>query len=125
MSSKILGETHIKSMCKILIKKKFNWVPGTEIISNDHNVIKSFNNKLYMAVQKENINGYFYSRSYWDSRDKSIIITDSYWTNTDGWKKWLQSKKRHEILEQYKQYFAVDTTYNHLLDREPFDVPLL
>ena len=117
--------TDVKNMCKILIKKQFNWAPGTEIILNDRHIIKSLNKDLYKAVQKEDRNGYFYSQSYWDSNDKSIIITDSYWTNTEGWQNWLKSKERLDILENYKQYFAVDTTYNHLLEREPFDIPLL
>ena len=115
----------IKHMCKILIKKTFTWAPGTEIILNDRHIIKSLNKELYDAVQKEGNNGYFYSQSYWDSNDKSLVFTDSYWTDRNGLEKWLNSQKRQSILENYRKYFNVDTTYNHLLEREPFDMPLL
>lgn len=115
----------IKHMCKILIKKQFIWIPGTEMILNDRNIIKSLNADLHDAVQEENVNGYFYSQSYWDSNDTSIIFTDSYWTDKHGWKNWLNSKKRYDILEKYKSYFNINTTYNHLLEREPYDIPLL
>jgi hypothetical protein len=115
----------IKHMCKIFIKKTFIWAPGTDIILNDRNIIKSLNKDLYKAVQKEGINGYVYSQSYWDSNDKSIVFTDSYWTDRNGWEKWMKSQKRQSILENYRKYFNVDTTYNYLLEREPFDMPLL
>lgn len=117
--------TSLQNMCKILIKKKFTWVPGTERIINDSCIIKALNKDLYKAVQKEKHNGYFYSQSYWDCYNKSIIFTDSYWTNEQGLKQWLHSNERNKILENYSKFFVVDTTYNYLLEREPFDVPLL
>ena len=115
----------MSNLCKIFIRKKIKWIPEAQIITNDQYIFQSLNKELYDAVSEESKNGYFYSQSYWDRYDKTLLFTDSYWTDIDGCKRWLESNKRKNIIDKYKNYFIVDTTYNILLEKSPEDIPLL
>lgn len=115
----------LQKMCKIFIKKKIKWSPSASAIANDFNILHSLNKDLYEAVQNEGPNGYFYSQSYWDYDDSSLLFTDSYWTDKDGWEHWLNSKQRNDILDKYRDYFQVDTSYNVLLEKKRYEIPLL
>ena len=120
-----ISKAPLKKMCKIFIRKQFKWTPEAHLIINDHSVIHSINRELYDAVQKEEPKGYFYSQSYWDRYDKSLLFTESYWTSASGWTNWLASPQRRTIMDKYKDYFIVDTKYNILLEKQPYEVPLL
>ena len=74
---------------------------------------------------KYDTTNYFYSQSYWDRFDKTLLFTDSYWSDYISCENWLKSKKRKDILESYGEYFKVETTYNVLLDKMAEDVFLL
>ena len=75
------------------------------------------NRDLYNAVNNYNKKDYFYSQSYWDRFDKTLLFTDSYWNDYTSCTKWLNSKTRQDIIDKYSDYFKVKTTYNILIDK--------
>ncbi len=119
----IAKNTH--NLCKIFIRKKITLLPNAFVITNSNQLFKQLNNDLYNAVNKYDTANYFYSQSYWDRFDKTLLFTDSYWTDYISCENWLKSKKRKDILESYGEYFKIETTYNVLLDKMAEDIPLL
>jgi hypothetical protein len=113
------------NLCKIFIRKKITVLPNAFVINNRNELFKQLNNDLYNAVNKYDKTNYFYSQSYWDRFDKTLLFTDSYWTDYICCENWLKSKKRNDILKSYGEYFKVETTYNILLDKMAEDVFLL
>jgi hypothetical protein len=116
---------NINHLCKILIKKRIILQPKASIICNDIELFKQLNKDLYEAVRNYNKQDYFYSQSYWDRFDKTLLFTDSYWTDHQSCTAWLNSEKRKNILEEYSDYFKVETSYNILVDKLANDTPLL
>jgi len=124
MSKKTIA-SNIEGMCKIFIKKKLILQPRVSIIANSNELFKQLNRDLYSAVRNHNKMDYFYSQSYWDRYDKTLLFTDSYWLDYRSCSIWLNSKTRQDIIDKYSEYFKVETTYNILIDRMAEDVPLL
>ena len=114
-----------KNLCKIFIKKQIILNPRGLIIANSDEIFKQLNRDLYNAVNSYNKTDYFYSQSYWDRFDKTLLFTDSYWTDHQSCTAWLNSEKRKNILEEYSDYFKVETSYNILVDKLANDTPLL
>jgi hypothetical protein len=117
--------SHIECLCKIFIKKKLILLPSVSIIANSNDLFKQLNRELYTAVRDNNKTDYFYSQSYWDRYDKTLLFTDSYWLDHQSCSNWLKSKTRKDILDKYSEYFKVETTYNILIDKMAEDIPLL
>lgn len=115
----------VKHLCKILIKKRIILNPKALIISNNIELFKQLNKDLYEGVRNYNKQEYFYSQSYWDRFDKTLLFTDSYWTDHQSCTAWLNSEKRQSILEDYSEYFKVETSYNILVEKIADDIPLL
>lgn len=124
MSKKTIG-SNIECLCKIFIKKKIILQPRVSIIANSNELFKQLNRDLYSAVRNYNKDDYFFSQSYWDRYDKTLLFTDSYWLDHTSCSKWLNSKTRKDIIDKYNPYFEVETSYNILIDRMAEDVPLL
>ena len=99
--------------------------PNSSVIANSNDLFKQLNRDLYSAVRNYNKNDYFFSQSYWDRYDKTLLFTDSYWLDHTSCSKWLNSKTRQDIIDKYNLYFEVETSYNILIDRMAEDVPLL
>ena len=114
-----------KNLCKIFIKKQIILNSHGSVISNSDELFKQLNRDLYNAVNNYNKKDYFYSQSYWDRYDKTLLFTDSYWNDYTSCTKWLNSKTRQDIIDKYSDYFKVKTTYNILIDKMANDVPLL
>lgn len=117
--------SQMKHLCKIFIRKKIILQPSAFVITNSNDLFKQLNRELYDAVRNYNETDYFYSQSYWDRYDKTLLFTDSYWLDDNSCKKWLDSKTRKDILEKYSEYFKVETSYNVLIEKMSEDVPLL
>ena len=113
------------SLSKIFIRKRITMKPNISIIANSNELFKQLNRDLYSAVRNYNKNDYFFSQSYWDRYDKTLLFTDSYWLDSNSCSKWLNSKTRKDIIDKYSPYFEVETSYNILIDRMAEDVPLL
>ena len=114
-----------RTLCKIFIRKKIILQPSASVITNSDELFKQLNRELYDAVRNYNKTDYFYSQSYWDRFDKTLLFTDSYWMDHDSCAKWLNSETRQKIIERYNEYFKVETTYNILIDKMANDIPLL
>ena len=112
-------------LCKIFIRKKITLLPNAYILTNSNELFKQLNNDLYNAVSKYDTEHYVYSQSYWDKFDKTLLFTDSYWSDYVCCEKWLNSKKRKDILKSYDEYLKIETTYNILTDKMGNDIPLL
>ena len=123
MNKKLMG--NVNNLCKIFIKKRIKMKPNMSIISNSNELFKQLNRDLYSAVRNYNKEDYFFSQSYWDRYDKTLLFTDSYWLDHTSCSKWLNSKTRQDIIDKYNPYFEVETSYNILIDRMAEDVPLL
>ncbi len=117
--------TPTKQLCKIFIRKKVILQPSAFSILNSNDLFRQLNRELYDAVNKYNKDQYFYSQSYWDRFDKTLLFTDSYWLDYNSCKCWLNSKTRKEIIDRYSDFFKVETSYNILIDKQPEDIPLL
>lgn len=115
-------------ICKIFIQKKIKWTKNGlnnyPIYSCGADLIHSLNVDLYETVSKK-ADGYFYSQSYWDRNDDSLLLTESYWENTVYWEKWLASEERKEIIKKYEPFIDVNTSYHVLIKKKPFEIPLL
>jgi hypothetical protein len=94
-------------------------------MANSSDIFKQLNKDLYTAVNNYNEKDYFYSQSYWDRFDQTLLFTDSYWVDHQSCTNWLNSKIRNDIIDKYTEYFKVETTYNILIDKMANDVPLL
>lgn len=123
MNKKLIG--NVNNLCKIFIKKRITMKPNTSIIANSNELFKQLNRDLYSAVRNYNKDDYFFSQSYWDRYDKTLLFTDSYWLDHTSCSKWLNSKTRQDIIDKYNPYFEVETSYNILIDRMAEDIPLL
>ena len=123
MNKKIISNAN--SLCKIFIRKRITMNPNSLVIANSNDLFKQLNRDLYSAVRNYNKNDYFFSQSYWDRYDKTLLFTDSYWLDHTSCSKWLNSKTRQDIIDKYNPYFEVETSYNILIDRMAEDVPLL
>ena len=123
MNKKLIG--NMNNLCKIFIRKRITMKPPVYLISNSNELFKQLNRELYSAVRNYNKEDYFFSQSYWDRYDKTLLFTDSYWLDHTSCSKWLNSKTRQEIIDKYSQYFDVETSYNILIDKMADDVPLL
>ena len=123
MNKKLIGNAN--SLCKIFIRKRITMKPRSSVISNSNDLFKQLNRDLYSAVRNYNKDDYFFSQSYWDRYDKTLLFTDSYWLDHTSCSKWLNSKTRQDIIDKYNTYFEVETSYNILIDRMAEDVPLL
>jgi hypothetical protein len=124
MSKKLIS-SNVNNLCKIFIRKRITMKPPVYLISNSNELFKQLNRELYSAVRNYNKEDYFFSQSYWDRHDKTLLFTDSYWLDHTSCSKWLNSKTRQEIIDKYSQYFDVETSYNILIDKMADDVPLL
>ena len=124
MSKKTIA-SNIECLCKIFIKKKLILQPRVAILENSNDLFKQLNRDLYSAVRNHNKIDYFYSQSYWDRYDKTLLFTDSYWLDYRSCSSWLNSKTRQDIIDKYSEYFKVETTYNILIDKIAEDIPLL
>ena len=124
MSKKLIS-SNVNNLCKIFIRKRITMKPPVYLISNSNELFKQLNRELYSAVRNYNKEDYFFSQSYWDRYDKTLLFTDSYWLDHTSCSKWLNSKTRQEIIDKYSQYFDVETSYNILIDKMADDVPLL
>ena len=113
------------SLSKIFIRKRITMKPNISIIANSNELFKQLNRDLYSAVRNYNKDDYFFSQSYWDRYDKTLLFTDSYWLDHTSCSKWLNSKTRQDIIDKYNPYFEVETSYNILIDRMAEDIPLL
>ena len=114
-----------KHLCKIFIRKKLILQPSAFVITNSTDLFKQLNRELYNAVNDYNKDDYFYSQSYWDRSDKTLLFTDSYWADHKSCENWLNSNTRKQILDKYSEYFKVETSYNVLIDKIVEDIPLL
>ena len=114
-----------QNLCKIFISKKITLLPNAYILTNCDDLCRQLNNDLYNAVNKYDTKNYVYSQSYWDQFDKTLVFTDSYWSDYACCEKWLNSKKRKDILKSYDEYLKIDTSYNILTDKQNNDIPLL
>ena len=114
-----------KNLCKIFIKKQIILNSRGPVISNSDEMFKQLNRDLYNAVNNYNKTDYFYSQSYWDRFDRTLLFTDSYWNDYTSCTKWLNSKTRQDVIDKYSNYFKVKTTYNILIDKMANDVPFL
>lgn len=123
MNKKLIGNAN--SLCKIFIRKRITMKPHSSVIANSNDLFKQLNRDLYSAVRNYNKDDYFFSQSYWDRYDKTLLFTDSYWLDHTSCSKWLNSKTRQDIIDKYNTYFEVETSYNILIDRMAEDVPLL
>lgn len=123
MNKKLIGNAN--SLCKIFIRKRITMKPRSSIISNSNDLFKQLNRDLYSAVRNYNKDDYFFSQSYWDRYDKTLLFTDSYWLDHTSCSKWLNSKTRQDIIDKYNPYFEVETSYNILIDKMAEDIPLL
>lgn len=123
MNKKLIGD--MNNLCKIFIRKRIKMKPHMSVISNGNELFKQLNRDLYSAVRNYNKDDYFFSQSYWDRYDKTLLFTDSYWLDHTSCSKWLNSKTRKDIIDKYNQYFEVETSYNILIDKMSEDVPLL
>ena len=85
---------------KIFIKKQFNTqLPNTTLYwLNNKDMIYSLNEDLYESVRNK-AKGYYYSQSYWDKCDNSVLFTDSYWENSEDWTQWLKSEERQQAIK--------------------------
>jgi hypothetical protein len=124
MSKKTIA-SNIECLCKIFIKKKLILQPRVAILENSNDLFNQLNRDLYSAVRNHNKIDYFYSQSYWDRYDKTLLFTDSYWLDYRSCSSWLNSKTRQDIIDKYSEYFKVETTYNILIDKMAEDIPLL
>jgi hypothetical protein len=123
MNKKLIGNAN--SLCKIFIRKRITMKPRSSVISNSNDLFKQLNRDLYSAVRNYNKDDYFFSQSYWDRYDKTLLFTDSYWLDHTSCSKWLNSKTRQDIIDKYNPYFEVETSYNILIDKMAEDIPLL
>jgi hypothetical protein len=123
MNKILIGNAN--SLCKIFIRKRITMKPCSSVISNSNNMFKQLNRDLYSAVRNYNKDDYFFSQSYWDRYDKTLLFTDSYWLDHTSCSKWLNSKTRQDIIDKYNPYFEVETSYNILIDKMAEDIPLL
>lgn len=123
MNKKLIGNAN--SLCKIFIRKRITMKPCSSVISNSNDLFKQLNRDLYSAVRNYNKDDYFFSQSYWDRYDKTLLFTDSYWLDHTSCSKWLNSKTRQDIIDKYNPYFEVETSYNILIDKMAEDIPLL
>jgi len=124
MSKKLIG-SNVNNLCKIFIKKRITMKAAVYIIANSNDLFKQLNRDLYSAVRTYNQEDYFFSQSYWDRYDKTLLFTDSYWLDHMSCSEWLNSKTRQDIIDKYSHYFDVETSYNILIDKMADDVPLL
>ncbi len=124
MSKPLIGSS-MNNLCKIFIKKKITLKPAVLVIANSTDLFKQLNRDLYTAVRHHNKDDYFFSQSYWDRYDKTLLFTDSYWLDHKSCSNWLNSKTRQDIINKYSQYFDVETSYNILIDKMAEDIPLL
>ena len=117
-----------EKLYKVFIQKRIKWtnfgINNYPIYSCGSDLIHSLNAELYDAVHKK-ADGYYYSQSYWDKNDDSLIFTDSYWENPKYLEDWLNSKERKDVLKKYEQFIDIDTSYHILITQRPFDIPLL
>jgi len=123
MNKKLIGNAN--SLCKIFIRKRITMKSRSSVISNSNDLFKQLNRDLYSAVRNYNKDDYFFSQSYWDRYDKTLLFTDSYWLDHTSCSKWLNSKTRQDIIDKYNPYFEVETSYNILIDKMAEDIPLL
>ena len=123
--SKQFVNFNMNNLCKKFIKKRITMKTNTPVIANSSEIFKQLNKDLYIAVRNYNKDDYFFSQSYWDRYDKTLLFTDSYWLDADSCSNWLNSKTRKDIIDKYNQYFEVETSYNILIDKIAEDVPLL
>jgi len=123
MNKKIISNAN--SLCKIFIRKRIKMKPNSSVIANSNDLFKQLNRDLYSAVRNYNKDDYFFSQSYWDRYDKTLLFTDSYWLDHTSCSEWLNSKTRQDIIDKYNPYFEVETSYNILIDKMAEDVPLL